>query len=223
MCFCYSLREMNVRWFTTRAAFLLLALAIYPGSALPQQTNPDASQSPPHLRFAQSIALSDFDSDGLIDEAKLNACGAHKRVWVFLSGTRKMSFIDFESRVAGHGSLLSQDVDNDGVPDLIWTDLLRADNVIVWLGDGSGEFERLASFRHGGAFTVGDANIAAPSDSNQEIAINFESNSPLDQTPLQKFADRTVTAVKSQDSNRIGTASPAVDRPADRGPPLRHS
>lgn len=223
MCFCYSLRAMNVRWLTTRAAFLLLALAIYPANVLPQQRNPDASQSPSRLRFAQSIALSDFDADGLIDEAKLNACGDHKRVWLFLSGTRKLSFIDFESKVVGHGSLLSQDVDNDGAPDLIWTDLFRADAVIVWLGDGGGEFERQTSFRHGGAFTVGDANIAAPSDSNQEIEINLESNSPLDHTPLQKFADRTATAVKSQDSNRIGSASPAVDRPADRGPPLRLS
>jgi hypothetical protein len=214
---------MNVRWFTTRAAFLLLALAIYPVNVLPQQRNPDASHNPSRIRFAQSIALSDFDADGLIDEAKLNAFGAHKRVWVFLSGTRKLSFIDFESRVAGHGSLLSQDVDNDGAPDLIWTDLFRADNVIVWLGDGSGEFERLTSFRHGGAFIVGAANIAEPSDSNREIAITFESNSPLDHTPIQKFADRTATAVKSQDSNRIGSASVAVDQPADRGPPLRLS
>jgi hypothetical protein len=214
---------MNVRWFTTRAAFLLLALAIYPGNVLPQQRNPDASHNPSRIRFGQSIALSDFDADGLIDEAKLNAFGAHKRVWVFLRGTRKLSFIDFESRVAGHGSLLSQDVDNDGTPDLIWTDLFRADNVIVWLGDGSGEFERLTGFRHGGAFTVGAANIAAPSNSNQEIAITFESNSPLDSTPIQKFAGRTATAVKRQDSNRIGAASPAVDQPADRGPPLRLS
>lgn len=218
MCFCYSLREMNVRWFTTRAAFLLLALAVHPGSVLPQQRNPDASLSPSRLRFAQSIALSDFDADGLIDEAKLNAFGAHKGVGVFLSRTRKLSFIDFESRGAGHGSLLSQDVDNDGAPDLIWTDLLRADNVIVWLGDGSGEFEQLTSFRCGGAFTLGVANIAAPSDSNQEIAINFESNSPLDHTPIQKFADRTAT-VPNQDSNRIGSASPAVYQPTDRGPP----
>ena len=223
MRFCYSLREMNVRWFTTRAAFFLLALAIYPGSVLPQQTNPDASESPSRIRFAQSIALSDFDADGLIDEARLNAFGAHKRVWVSLRGTRKLSVIDFESRFVGRGSLLSQDVDNDGSPDLIWTDFFRADNVIVWLGDGSGEFERLTSFRYRGAFTLGNANIAAPSDSNQELAINFEFNSTSDHTPSQTFADRTASAVKTQDSNCAGSASPAVDQPADRGPPLRRS
>jgi hypothetical protein len=210
---------MNVRWFTTRAAFLLLALAIYPSKVPPQQIASDASQSTSHLRFAQSIALSDFDRDGLIDEAKLNAFGAHKSVGIFLSGTLKQSLIFFESRGAGHGSLFSRDVDNDGAPDLIWTDLIHADNVIVWLGDGSGEFERLASFQYGAAFTLGDENIAPPSDSNQEIAINFESNSPLDYTPIQKFADRSATAAPNQHSNRIGSASPTVYQPTDRGPP----
>ena len=219
MSFCYSLREMNVRWFTTRAAFLLLALAIYPASVLPQETNPDASQSPSRLRFAESIAFSDFDSDGLIDEATLNAFGAHKRVAIFLSGRRKQSFIYFESKSLGDGSLLSRDVDNDGSPDLIWTDLLLADNVIVWLGNGSGEFERLTSIKYRGAFTLGNVNIAAPSDSNPEIAITFGSTSQFDHTPIQRFADRTATALPHQDSNLIGSASPAVYQPGDRGPP----
>src|SRR6266849_742433 len=102
MCFCYSRREMNARWRTTRAALLLLALAIYPSSVLPQQPNYEASQSQSRLRFAQSVAISDFDADGLIDEAKLNTCGAHKSVVVFLSGARKLSFIDFESKGVGN-------------------------------------------------------------------------------------------------------------------------
>jgi hypothetical protein len=197
---------------------LLIALGIYPASILPQQ-NPEASQSPSRLRFAQSIAISDFDADGLIDEAKLNAFGAHKRVGIFLAGTRKQSFLDFESRSVSHGSLLSQDVDNDGAPDLIWTDLLAADNVIVWLGDGSGEFERLAGFKYSGSFTLANESIAAPADSNQEVAINSETNSPLDRTPVQKFVDRIATSIQNQDSNRVGFASPAINQPTDRGPP----
>lgn len=211
---------MNVRWLTTRATFFLIALAIYTGGVLPQQGNRGLSRSPSRLRFAQSIAVSDFDADGLIDEAKLNAFGAHKSVGIFFSGTRKQSLIDFESRGVGHGSLLSQDVDNDGALDLIWTDLLRADNVIVWLGDGSGDFERLTSFKYRAPFTLAGANIAAPSDSNREIAITFESNS-LDHTPIQKIPVRIVTTAANQDSNRIGYATPALYQPTDRGPPSR--
>ena len=134
---------MNVRWLTTRAAFLLLALAIYPGNIPPQHKNVDVPDAISPLRFDQSVALTDFDADGLIDEAKLNAFGRHKRVRIFLSGTQRQSLIHFESKGFGHGSLLTQDVDNDGVADLIWTDLLRSENVIIWLGDGGGNYSDL--------------------------------------------------------------------------------
>ena len=82
---------MNGSWFTTRAALVLLVRAIYPGSALPQQKHSQAPDNASRLRFAQSIAVSDFDADGLIDQANLNAFGSHKRLGIFLSGTQKLS------------------------------------------------------------------------------------------------------------------------------------
>lgn len=210
---------MKFRWFTTRAAFFLLILAIYPSSAVPPQRHLLDSEGPSRLRLAQAIAVSDFDSDGLIDEAKLNAFGSHKSVGIFLSGTRKLSFIDFESRSLGHGSLLSQDVDNDGEPDLIWTDLFRADSVIVWLGDGTGDFERLTGSQHSGRFILGEANVASPPNTNPEPDINVESNSPLDHTPIPILTDRRSTAIANGHSYRLGSLSTALDQPADRGPP----
>src|SRR5438128_2154439 len=120
---------MSVRWFTSRAAFLLLAVAIYSVGTLPKHRLNQTPENPARLRFFQSIALSDFDADGLIDEATLNTSGVHRSIGIVLSGTRKLSFLHFDSVGPGDGSLLAWDVDNDGAPDLIWTDLLSADNV----------------------------------------------------------------------------------------------
>ena len=210
---------MNVRWLTTRAAFFLLTLTIYSGSTLPKARYGETLQSPARLRFGQSIALSDFDADGLVDVARLDTSGSHKNVAILLSASRKLSFLHFDSRGVGNGTLLAQDVDNDGAPDLVWTDLLREDSVVVWLSDGSGDFEQVTACAYGGPFTLGGTNIAAPGELNHETAINFETKRPLDQMLVQACVDRTATRLPNQPSDRIATSTPVLEQPADRGPP----
>ena len=218
---CYSPREMNVRWFTTRAAFLIVLLAICLGGTIPKQTNAEASLNTARLRFEQTTAYSDFDSDGVLDEARLDANGSRRNVSVLLSGARGLTSFRFEARgLVGHGSLFARDIDNDGAADLIWTDLLRSENVLVWFGDGTGEFERLKDSRQFvGAFTLGDTSIAAPSESDPETELTVEANPPLEHALIQKCIDRAAIHLPSQSYGSIASSSPTLSQPTDRGPP----
>ena len=210
---------MNVRWFPSKAVFLLLALAVYSTNTFPEQRNAHASQSPVRLQFGQLIALSDFDSDGLIDEARLHESSKHRSVRVHLSRTGERLSFGFDGRGADYGSLFAEDVDSDGKTDLIWTGLLRSEDVIVWLGDGAGQFAR-ASCEYGGGFTLSDENVASPDQSPGETAIDSESNLPLDQPHVHECGPRLSTALSKQLPDRIATSSPALGEPTDRGPPL---
>jgi hypothetical protein len=213
---------MNVRRLTTSAAFLLLALTLYSGFTLPQQRNAEAPESVAPLRFGQSIALSDFDADGLIDEARLDGSSLHKSVGILLSGTGKRSFLHFNANRANYGSLFAQDVDNDGATDLIWTDPLHANDVVVWLGNGSGQFERVDPRQYGGGFALGNTEVAQPDGSNQETAINFETNRLLDQTLSQKCLNQRASELPNDYPDRLATSSPALGQPTGRDPPLLH-
>jgi FG-GAP-like repeat len=222
MCFCYSLREMNVRWLTSKAAFLLLALLVLGANRLPPGIHAETPNRSAVSRFTQSIALSDFDADGLIDEARLDGSSLHRSVGILLSGTGKRSFLHFNANRANYGSLFAQDIDNDGATDLIWTDPLDANNVVVWLGNGSGQFERVDPGEYGGGFALGETEVAQPDDSNQETAINFETNRPLDQAFSQKCLDQSASELPNDYPDRLATSSPALGQPTGRAPPLLH-
>ena len=222
MCFCYSLREMDVRWLTSKAAFLLLALVVLGANKLPQRVHTETSHWPAASCFAQSVALSDFDADGLIDEARLDGSSLHRSVGILLSGTGKRSFLHFNANRPSPGSLFAQDVDNDGATDLIWTDPLHANDVVVWLGTGTGKFQRVDPGGYGGRFALGNTEVAQPDGSNQETAINFETNRPLDQALSQKCLDQSAVELPNDYPDRLATSSPALGQPMGRAPPLLH-
>ncbi len=210
---------MNVRRLTTRAVFLLLALTIYPGGTLQQPRANEIPESTGWLRFGQSIALSDFDSDGLVDEARLDGSSFHKSVGILLSGTGKRSFLHFNGARRSCGSLFAQDIDHDGTTDLIWVDPFNAADVVVWLGDGCGRFECADPYAYGG-LTLGSTEVAPPNGSNQEAAINCETIRPLDQAFGQKYLDQSPGELPSHYPDRVATSSPALGRPSGRDPPL---
>lgn len=212
---------MNVRWLTTSAAFLLLALVILGANRLPQRVHAETPRSAAP-RFGQSIALSDFDADGLVDEARLDGSSLHRSVGILLSGTGKRSFLHFNANRANYGSLFAQDIDNDGATDLIWTDPLHANDVVVWLGNGSGQFERVDPREYGGGFALGNTEVAQPYGSNQEIAINFETNRKLDQALSPKCLDQSASELPNDYPDRLATSSPALGQPTGRDPPLLH-
>jgi len=210
---------MNVRRLTIRAAFLLLALVIISGGLLPQHTHIHASESVGPSRFGQSVVLSDFDADGLLDEARLEGSSLRRSVGVLLSRTGKRSFLHFDAKHVFHGSLFAQDVDNDGATDLIWSDSFRSKDVVVWLGDGAGRFEQVDSSAYGSGIALGNTDVAEPDESNQETAINFETNRPLDQALSPKFLDRALPELPNDYPDRLAVSSPALVQPTGRDPP----
>ena len=83
--------------------------------------------------------LSDFDGDNKLDEAQLHSQGRLKWINVRLGSPSWKSFY-FDSGLSERGSLVSRDVDSDGDADLIWTSQSKPQRLVVWLGDGHGEF-----------------------------------------------------------------------------------
>ncbi len=211
---------MNVRRLTTSAAFLLLILSLYSGGTLPQQGNAEASGRVAPLRFGQSIVVSDFDQDGLVDEATLDGSSLQKSVGILLSGTGKRSFLHFNANRANYGSLFAQDVDNDGATDLVWTDLLHADDVIVWLGDGTGQFERASTIAYRDRFTLGNTTVYASEWSDHEPVIHAETNRRLDPSPVHKCGLRVAIELPNLHVDGVATLSPALGQPAGRSPPF---
>lgn len=211
---------MTVRRLTTRAAFLLLALTMFSGLAHPQRRYTQASEGVEPRRLCQSIALSDFDADGLVDEARLESSSSRKSVGILLSGTGKRSFLHFNAHREIHGSLVAQDIDNDGATDLIWADPFRKNEVVVWLGDGRGGFEQVDASEYAGGFAPGNTDVAEPDESNQETAINFETNRPLDQTLSTKYLDHGASELPNNYPDRLALSSPALGQPTGRDPPV---
>jgi hypothetical protein len=211
---------MKVRRHITTPTLLLLAILIYSVCRVPQQSHSAASESTGSPGLGQAIALSDFDADGFVDEARLEGSAFHKSVGILLSGTGKRSFLHFTTNRIVHGSLLAQDIDNDGTTDLIWTDNFRRNNVLVWLGDGSGRFEQVDSSQHNREFALGNTPVAESDNSFQETAINFETNSPLDQTLNAKYLDNSAAGPASDYPDRPAPTSAGLRLPTGRAPPF---
>ncbi|QJX00863.1 FG-GAP-like repeat-containing protein [Frigoriglobus tundricola] len=102
--------------------------------------------SPPEGTFL-AIAISDADEDGVLDLIALRADGAVLRI----SDRNKRGAWDVAELARGDDAtgaepgslrLLIEDLDNNGVPDLI---VSGPSSGAAWLGSGGGKFERLAA------------------------------------------------------------------------------
>jgi hypothetical protein len=211
---------MRLRWFTTKAVFLLLSIAACSANAATAPSCAVSQEPIAQLRFGQTIALSDFDADGLIDQAILQSWGAHRSIEVVLSRSGKAVVLCFDNGSADRGSLVAQDVDNDGAADLIWTDLLHADGVVVWLGNGNGQFSRVAASAYAGGFTLPDTSVNAPDETIRETSIGAASSRSLDEARPSTFDDRLASQLPQQRLRSIAALTPTLGEPTDRGPPL---
>jgi hypothetical protein len=135
----------------------------------------------PRLAFGQSVALTDFDGDSVIDQATLGSVGFSKSIRVSLSTTKKASVLQFTTSSYNHGSLFAYDTNNDGDVDLVWTDLVHPDDVVVWLNDGSGQFERVSSRYYADRFIVGSSGLNGYSGQTRELAVSQAHPPSLDQ------------------------------------------
>src|SRR5262245_11071628 len=119
------------------------------------------------------LALADLDGDNFTDKAELGGTGLNKNIQLRLSRTGLSSVLTFDTPSLDRGSLLAQDVNDDGEVDLIWTDLVHPDSVVVWLNNGLGRFERARAAEYGDRFTIGNFRIDQPFGVNDETSIGL--------------------------------------------------
>src|SRR5580704_6413627 len=165
--------------------WILMLLAAVLGYAMPvgasSTPKPHHLLSGPRLAFGQSVALSDLDGDSVIDQATLGAVGFSKSIRVSLSTTKKASVLQFTTSSYNHGSLFAYDTNNDGDIDLVWTDLVHPDDVVVWLNNGSGQFERVPSRCYADSFVIGSSGLRGYSGQTRELAACQSHPQSLDQ------------------------------------------
>jgi len=126
-------------------------------SAMPHPVGHETLVKGTFLRFEQTLALADFDGDHRIDRATLSGTGTRKSLDIRLSHTTTHTLLHFDTLASTRGSVFAGDIDNDGDNDLVWTDLVHPDDVVVWLADGAGRFERVCPDRFASAFVLTDA------------------------------------------------------------------
>jgi hypothetical protein len=211
---------MNSSRLTRIVASVVLALVIFSGGTIPQRRHAEQSQSFEHTCLSTSTALSDFDADGVVDEARLEGSASRKCVGILLCGTGRRSFLHFDTNRTIQGSLHAQDIDNDGATDLIWTDTLGSHDVLVWLGDGNGRFEQADFSWYPAWVKPGNTSIAEPDESSPENAIAFETERPLGQTSNPRYLDHSSNDRTVGDPDPRTATSPALSQPSGRAPPF---
>lgn len=157
--------------------FALLVLAALPFSGA--QATYAGVATRPALRFGQALVLADFDNDGELDRARVSGNGSHNVIEIQLGLAGSPSWLHFENQGRAPGSLLSQDLDDDGDADMIWTDLLHENAVAIWVGDGAGRFERVGADLFAQDFVPGGFCLTQPDESGGEQASDDETNSAV--------------------------------------------
>ena len=225
---CYISRFMQKRAFplqvVTLALLTLMVTRVYCASALPRQDYPAAPDVSAFLYFGQSLALADFDGDDHIDKATLGGIGRNKSLEIRLSHTKTRTVLHFDTLTSARGSVFARDVDNDGDNDLIWTDLVHPDDVIIWLDDGTGRFERVCSDKYAKEFVLMDAPaFDDPENPHQDFASSPQRETSLSLPPTPKTHHSTGTKSFAGEWQYAAIAAGCHRICLDRGPPSRLS
>jgi len=204
------------------AAFALLIVMVAGVccvNALPRQNTPLTSDRTSFLHFGQSLALADFDGDNNIDTATLIGGGRSKDIEIHLSRAKARVVLRFSTPTSELGSLFTTDIDNDGDNDLIWSNLLRADDVVVWLDDGTGRFDRVTPGEHANTFVLSNGPTCGGVEIPKE---DSASGPPYNRSSgvlaAQKLDCSTPVLVRQFQCVLLHPGN--VRTPSDRGPPL---
>lgn len=153
--------------------FLLVAVAAYFCGVAPSHRVTQPWPGPVHLAYGQALALSDLDGDNRIDQARLSGSGSDKTIDLILSQNVQPSVLRFSTHSLWHGSLLACDIDNDGDVDLVWTDTVNPDDVVVWVNDGVGRFQQAPSHGWSGGFVIGGDDITGSSGASHDVSVGL--------------------------------------------------
>jgi hypothetical protein len=174
----------------------------------------------PGIPVQTRLALADLDGDNLVDKAELWGTGNSKNIQLRLSRSGKSSVLTFDTSSLDRGSLLAQDVNDDGEIDLIWTDLVHPDAVVIWLNTGFGGFERAGARQYGDRFTLGGVKIDQPYSGDHETCVGMSRVSLGDflssaKTPHDGPSPLPCSIPSSRPPASIAFSGP----PTDRAPP----
>jgi hypothetical protein len=206
--------------YATLALLTILVARVYCASALPRQGYQAAPDRTTFLSFGQSVALADFDGDDRIDEATLGGTGRNKNIEIRLSYAKAPTFLHFDTRTSDLGSLFAADIDHDGDNDLIWSDLLHPDDVVIWLDDGTGRFGRVSPDRYADDFVISSAPALGDSEiPHQDFAFSPR-HDPFHAASSANESFRSArTPIFSSEWRQVLVDACSLRTPLDRGPP----
>jgi hypothetical protein len=129
----------------TGIALIALFVAPWVHSSFAKSQRASRVSAPPARIAALSYLpiLADFDGDRRLDQAELHSVGTHHRIHLRF-GNRRETYLESGPAPYTLGRLLARDVNHDNKSDLIWLSQLRSEPAVVWLGDGLGDFSRVA-------------------------------------------------------------------------------
>lgn len=134
---------MSLRPYLKGLLFVLSTLVVSGAGIAPLQVADEPSRSHAPSLADTSLTLFDLDGDNRIDQATLDVGRGQPSIELQLSRTGQVTVLQLGTTSGPHGSLIGQDIDGDGDIDLIWQGGLQPQDLIIWLGDGTGQFERL--------------------------------------------------------------------------------
>jgi len=103
--------------------------------------------------------------------------------------------------------------------DLIWTDLLHADAVVVWFSDGAGRFERVSAEEFAPDFTLGGFSVTQPDEDQREQASDDETNSSVALEDHNHCGPSRAPAITDRPQHLGTLPTGATQHLTSRGPP----
>jgi hypothetical protein len=190
----------------------------YCTNAFPRYSHSNTPDTHSFLRFGQHLALADFDGDHRIDRATLDSTGRRKRIDIRFSQTKPSTVLYFDTGTEDGGSLFANDIDNDGDNDLIWSDLVHPDNVVVWLDDGTGRFERGKPDHLANEFVLNGGPALLLAEIPHQDLISCQRHDPLS-IPRNELAHYSRPSVSRYESTQPPPRKGLLLTHSERGPP----